>query len=198
MTSAKALVAKHKDQFQKKHGVPLGLLSLFVKAASNTLQEIPEVNAVIDDQSKEIVFRDYVDLSVPIPSPRGPVSCVLANAESLSVAAAERELSGLVQRARQDQLTFKDLAGGSFGISDAGSAGGMLGTLMLNPPMSAMLGTNAVTMRAAVVDGEVKARPMMSVALTYDHRLIDGKEAVTFLCSVRDKLEDPARLLLDL
>lgn len=198
MTSAKELVAKHKDQFKKKHGVPLGLLSLFVKATSNTLQEIPEVNAMIDDHSKEVVFRDYVDLSVPIPSPRGPVSCVLRNAETLSISDAEHELSGLVERARQDQLSFKDLSGGSFGISDSGSAGGMLGTLMLNPPMSAMLGTNAVKLRAAVVNGEIKARPMMSVALTYDHRLIDGKEAVTFLCSVRDKLEDPARLLLDL
>lgn len=198
MTAAIALRDKYKDLFMKKHDVPLGLLSLFVKASSSALTAEPGVNAVIDDGSNEIVYRDYADVSVPIPTPRGQVPCTLYDAGRMSVTDIERTLSQLMQRARSDDLSMEDIGDATFGIVDSGSAGGMLGTSVINPPMSAIMGTNAVTKRACVVKGKVVARDIMYISLTYDHRLVDGREAVTFLCAVRDKLEDPARLLLDL
>jgi len=198
MSTALALLSKYRDLFQKKHGAPLGLLSLFAKASANALAEVPAINAVIDDATSETVFRDYVDLSVPIPSPRGPVSCVLQNVESMSVKDIELTIQDLVKKAAKDALSIEDMSGPTFGINDSGVAGGMLGTSIVNPPQSAVMGTNAITQRAVAMDGKATARPVMYLSLTYDHRLIDGREAVTFLCSVRDKMQDPARLLIDL
>jgi len=198
LTAALAMRTKYKDLFQKTHGMPLGLLSLFAKASCCALMETPSVNALIDDGSKETVFRDYADISVPIPSPRGMISCVIRDVQSLSVRDIEHKIAGLADKARRDELAVEDLGDSTFGIVDSGVAGGMLGTAMINSPQSAVMGTNAIVKRAAVVDGKVVARPIMYLSLTYDHRLIDGREAVTFLCSVRDKMEDPTRMLLDL
>jgi len=198
MSAALEMCKKYKDSFQKTHGTQLGYLSVFAKASSNALMEIPGVNAVIDDSSKEIVYRDYTDISIPIPSPRGPVTCVLRGVESKTVLDIELEIAGLVEKAANDDLSVDDMMGATFGITDTGVAGGMMGTAIINPPQSAVMGTNAVTPRPTVVGGKVVAKPIMYLALTYDHRLIDGREAVTFLCSVRDKMEDPTRMLLEL
>eukprot|EP00927_Polykrikos_kofoidii_P079651 TRINITY_DN76448_c0_g1_i1.p1 TRINITY_DN76448_c0_g1~~TRINITY_DN76448_c0_g1_i1.p1 ORF type:complete len:618 (-),score=158.05 TRINITY_DN76448_c0_g1_i1:81-1727(-) len=198
MSAALELRSKYKDAFLKRNGVPLGLLSLYVKASALALQEEPGVNAFIDDEAKEIVYRDYVDLSVPIPSPRGNISCVLRDVQAMSVVDIERKLAGFMERARSDTLNVEDMGSSTFGIIDTGAVGGMMGTTFINPPQSAVLGTNAVKKRAVVASGKVEARPMMYMSLTYDHRLVDGREAVTFLCSVRDKLEDPSRMLVGL
>jgi len=198
LKAALSVRSKYKEPFEKKHGVPFGLLSLFTKASACALQEVPGVNAVIDDASKETVYRDGCHISLPIPTPRGPVSCVLPAVETMSIRDIEYAIHGFMDRAAKDELAVDDFVGATFGIADAGVAGGMMGTGMINPPQSAVLGTNAVTNRAVVVDGKVLARPVMYISLTYDHRLIDGREAVTFLCSVRDKMEDPVSLLLDL
>mmetsp|Transcript_7394 Transcript_7394/g.12848 ORF Transcript_7394/g.12848 Transcript_7394/m.12848 type:complete len:297 (+) Transcript_7394:44-934(+) len=198
MTAALKLRSKYKEIFQKLHGSHLGILSLIVKASCLTLAEVPGVNAIIDDGTKETVSREYVDISIPIPSPRGIISCTLKDAQSMSIRDMEHEIAGLSDRASRDELSIDDLSHSTFGIVDAGIAGGMLGTGIINFPQSASMGTNAVKKRVAVVDGKVEARPIMFTSLTYDHRLVDGREAVTFLCGVRDKLEDPARMLLDL
>jgi len=198
MSATLELRSKYQDLFKKRHGAPLGYLSVFAKASASALLEEPSVNAFIDDATNEIVYRSQVDLSVPIPTLRGPVSCVLRNVESKTIFELEHEIAKLMEKARKDQLTPDDMTAPTFGIVDTGSVGGMLGTGFINPPTSAVLGTNAVTKRAAAVKGKVLARPMMYLSLTYDHRLIDGREAVTFLCSVRDKVEDPSRLLLGL
>jgi len=162
------------------------------------LLEEPGVNALIDPEGKEIIHRDYVDISLPIPSPRGPVSCVVRNVESKSVHDIQLQLAELAVKARKDQLGVDDLSGSTFGIADTGSLGGLYGTGIINFPQSAVIGVNALTNRAVAVGNKVEARPMMYMSLTYDHRLIDGREAVTFLASVRDKLEDPSRMLLGL
>eukprot|EP00435_Cladocopium_sp_Y103_P055789 s679_g18.t1 len=159
---------------------------------------VPGVNAIIDDGTKETVMRDYVDISIPIPSPRGIISCTLKDAQSMTIRDLEHEIAALSDRAGRDELSVSDLSHSTFGIVDTGVAGSMLGTGIINYPQSASMGTNAVKRRVAVVNGKVEARPIMYTALNYDHRLIDGREAVTFLCSVRDKLEDPSRMLLDL
>jgi 2-oxoglutarate dehydrogenase E2 component (dihydrolipoamide succinyltransferase) len=198
LSAALELRTKYKEAFPKKHGVQLGLLSLIAKATSHALSDIPEVNAFINDEQTEVIYRDYNDISVPIPTPRGPVNCVLHNVNLKSVVDVEKDLADYTEKARTDALGLDDLTGATFGISDAGVAGGMLGTNMINHPMSAILGTNEVKMRAAVVGGKVVARPIMLLSLTYDHRLVDGREAVQFLCGIRDKMEDPSRLLLDL
>jgi 2-oxoglutarate dehydrogenase E2 component (dihydrolipoamide succinyltransferase) len=187
---------KYKDAFEKKHGVKLGFMSVFVKAAAQTLQEMPIVNAVID--GGDIVYRDYVDISVAVSSPRGLVVPVIRNAEGMNFAGVEKTLGDLALKARNDQLAVEDMAGGTFTISNGGTFGSYLGTPILNPPQSAILGMHATKVRPVVVNGAVVARPVMMLALTYDHRLIDGREAVTFLCSVRDKVEDSRRLLLGL
>jgi len=198
MSAALEARSKYKDLFSKKHGAPLGLLSVFVKASACALLEEPGVNGWIDDGTNETIYREYCDISIPIPSPRGPVSCVVRDAQAMSIRDVEYTIAGFVERAAKDELAVDDMSGATFGITDTGVAGGMLGTSIINPPQSAIMGTNAITRRPAVVGGKVMARPMMYLALTYDHRLIDGREAVTFLCSVRDKMEDPARMLLDL
>eukprot|EP00930_Biecheleria_cincta_P095095 TRINITY_DN87118_c0_g1_i1.p1 TRINITY_DN87118_c0_g1~~TRINITY_DN87118_c0_g1_i1.p1 ORF type:complete len:580 (+),score=136.56 TRINITY_DN87118_c0_g1_i1:43-1740(+) len=198
MTEAIALRTRYKDSFLKLHGSQLGLLSMITKASCLALAEVPGVNAVIDDATKETVWRDYMDISIPIPSPRGVISCTIRDAQNMSIRDLEHEIAGFADRARSDSLAVSDISDPTFGIVDAGISGGMLGTGMINFPQSAAMGTNAIKQRPAAIGGKVVARPFMYVSLTYDHRLVDGREAVTFLCSVRDKLQDPARMLLDL
>ena len=192
--------ARHKDAFQDRHGVKLGFMSAFVKAATAALQEVPAVNAYIDDKAGEIVYRDYCDVSVAVASPTGLVVPVLRNTEAMSFADVERNIAMYGQKARDGTLALDDMAGGTFTISNGGVFGSLMGTPIINPPQSAILGMHATKMRAVVdpESGQVVARPMMYLALTYDHRLIDGREGVTFLKSVADKISDPSRLLLDL
>lgn len=190
---------KYKDAFQEKYGVKLGFMSAFVKAATASLQELPAVNAYIDNDTQEIVYREFVDVSVAVASPTGLVVPVLRNTESMSFADVEKNIAMYGQKAREGTLSLDDMAGGTFTISNGGVFGSLMGTPIINPPQSAILGMHATKMRAVVnADGEVVARPMMYLALTYDHRLIDGREAVTFLKSVAEKISDPGKMLLDL
>ena len=191
---------KYKDAFQEKHGVKLGFMSAFVKAATAALQEIPAVNAYIDDQTQEIVYREYCDISVAVASPTGLVVPVLRNTETMSFADVERNIAAYGQKAKEGTLSLDDMAGGTFTISNGGVFGSLMGTPIINPPQSAILGMHATKLRAVVdpATGEIVARPMMYLALTYDHRLIDGREGVTFLKSIAEKISDPTRLLLEI
>jgi 2-oxoglutarate dehydrogenase E2 component (dihydrolipoamide succinyltransferase) len=189
---------KYKDEFEKVHGIKLGFMSAFVKASTFALQEIPAVNGVIDDSTNEIIYRNYVDVSVAVASPNGLVVPVLRNTEGMSFVDIEKSIAAYGKKAKEGSLALEDMAGGSFTISNGGIFGSLMGTPIINPPQSAILGMHATKMRPVVVDGQIVARPMMYVALTYDHRLIDGREAVTFLKSIQNKIEDPSRLLLDL
>jgi 2-oxoglutarate dehydrogenase E2 component (dihydrolipoamide succinyltransferase) len=188
---------KYKEQFEKVHGVKLGFMSAFVRASSAALQELPAVNGVIDDATNEIVYRNYVDVSVAVASPNGLVVPVLRNTEKMTFADVEKSIGEYGRKARDGTLALEEMAGGTFTISNGGVFGSLFGTPIINPPQSAILGMHATKMRPAVVDGKVEARPMMYLALTYDHRLIDGREAVTFLVNIKNKIEDPSRLLLD-
>jgi len=190
---------KYKDAFQEKHGVKLGFMSAFVKASTAALKELPAVNAYIDNETNEIVYREYSDVSVAVASPGGLVVPVLRNTETMSFADVERSIALYGQKARDGTLALDDMAGGTFTISNGGVFGSLMGTPIINPPQSAILGMHATKMRAVVNEkGEVVARPMMYMALTYDHRLIDGREGVTFLKSIAEKIADPTRLLIDL
>lgn len=195
MSNLMALRDTYKDEFQEKHGVKLGFMSAFVKASATALQEQPVVNAVIDKD--EILYRDYIDISVAVATPTGLVVPVLRNADKMSFADIEKTIAALGKKARDGQLSIEDMAGGTFTISNGGVYGSMMGTPIINPPQSAILGMHAITKRAVVVNDQVVVRPMMYLALTYDHRLIDGKEAVTFLRKIKHVIEDPRRLLLD-
>ncbi|GAB5033799.1 dihydrolipoamide succinyltransferase [Nannochloropsis oceanica] len=191
--------AAYKEEFEKTHGVKLGFMSAFVKASTAALLELPAVNAFIDEGTKEIVYRNYCDVSVAVASPAGLVVPVLRNAESMSFAGVEKQIALYGKKAKEGQLALEDMAGGTFTISNGGVFGSLFGTPIINPPQSAILGMHATKMRAVVGrDGQVMARPMMYLALTYDHRLIDGREAVTFLKSVAAKIEDPRRMVLEL
>eukprot|EP00547_Thalassionema_nitzschioides_P018226 CAMPEP_0194243690 /NCGR_PEP_ID=MMETSP0158-20130606/9635_1 /TAXON_ID=33649 /ORGANISM="Thalassionema nitzschioides, Strain L26-B" /LENGTH=369 /DNA_ID=CAMNT_0038978991 /DNA_START=193 /DNA_END=1302 /DNA_ORIENTATION=- len=193
------LRSKYKDEFMKKHGVKLGFMSCFVKAATAALQEVPAINALIDDETNEIVYREYCDISVAVASPTGLVVPVLRNTERMSFADVENNIALYGQKAKEGTLALDDMAGGTFTISNGGVFGSLMGTPIINRPQSAILGMHATKMRAVVSEsGEVVARPMMYLALTYDHRLVDGREAVTFLKSIADKINDPGRLLLDI
>ena len=190
---------QYKDDFMEKHGVKLGFMSAFVKASTAALKELPAVNAYIDEKTNEIVYREYCDISVAVASPGGLVVPVLRNTETMSFADVERSIALYGQKARDGTLALDDMAGGTFTISNGGVFGSLMGTPIINPPQSAILGMHATKMRAVVNEkGEVVARPMMYLALTYDHRLIDGREGVTFLKSIAQKIADPSRLLLDL
>ena len=184
--------------FEKTHGVKLGFMSAFVQASTAALQELPAVNGVIDDETNEIVYRDYVDISVAVASPNGLVVPVLRNCETMNFADVEKSIAMYGGKAKEGKLSLEEMTGGTFTISNGGVFGSLMGTPIINPPQSAILGMHATKMRAVVVDGKVEARPMMYLALTYDHRLIDGREAVTFLKSVANKIEDPNRLLLSM
>lgn len=193
MSAVQALEDKYKDLFQKTHESSFSYLSMIVKASAQALMEEPGVNAVIDD--KEAVYRDYVDIAVPIHSPRGVVSCVLRDVQSMSVLDIERGIADLTAKAAQDELTIEDVSPCTFAIRDDH---GMLGTGLISHPTSASMGINAISLRPVAVGKKVEARPVMFTSLTYDHRQIDGREAVTFLASVRNKIEDPARMLMGL
>lgn len=189
---------KYQDAFVAKHGIKLGFMSAFVLAATAALQEVPLVNAYIDDKTKEIVYRDYCDISVAVASPKGLVTPILRNTELMSFADVERNIAAYVEKAKIGTLTLDDMSGGTFTISNGGVFGSLMGTPIINLPQSAVLGMHATKMRAVVNDkGEVVARPMMYLALTYDHRLIDGREGVTFLKSIAEKVSDPSKLLLE-
>jgi len=200
MQTLMTLREEFKDEFQKKHGVKLGFMSAFVRAATVALQETPTVNAWIDSATNEIVYHDFVDVCVAVATPKGLVVPVLRNCERMSFADIEKAIVDLGTRARNNQLTRDDLTGGTFTISNGGVYGSLMGTPILNPPQSAILGMHAINNRP-VARGEppqVVVRPMMYLALTYDHRLIDGREAVTFLRRIKELVEDPRRLVLDL
>jgi len=184
------------DQFQKKHNLKLGFMSAFVKAAAYALQDQPVVNATIE--GNEIVYRDYIDISVAVATPKGLVVPVLRNVERMNYADIEREISSLGERARQNKLAIEDMQGGTFTISNGGVFGSLFGTPIINPPQSAILGMHGIFDRPIALNGQVVIKPMMFVALTYDHRLIDGREAVTFLRKIKSAVEDPRTLLLDI
>jgi len=198
MGSLMEMRKKYQDAFVAKHGIKLGFMSAFVLAATAALQEVPLVNAYIDGETKEIVYRDYCDISVAVASPRGLVTPILRNTELMSFADVERNIVAYVEKAKNGTLALDDMSGGTFTISNGGVFGSLMGTPIINLPQSAVLGMHATKMRAVVNDkGEVVARPMMYLALTYDHRLIDGREGVTFLKSIAEKVSDPSKLLLE-
>jgi 2-oxoglutarate dehydrogenase E2 component (dihydrolipoamide succinyltransferase) len=186
---------RYKDLFEKKHGVRLGFMSFFVKAACLALKDVPSVNGSIDGE--EIVYRDYVDVSVAVSAPQGLVVPVVRDAQALSFAEIETTIADFGKRARDGTLKLEEMRGGTFTISNGGVFGSLMSTPIINPPQSAVLGLHRIEERAVVRDGQIVARPMMYLALSYDHRLIDGREAVTFLVRVKQNLEDPQRLLLD-
>jgi 2-oxoglutarate dehydrogenase E2 component (dihydrolipoamide succinyltransferase) len=195
MTGLIDLRKKYKDAFMEKHGVKLGFNSAFIKAGAMALMDIPVVNAAIDGD--EIIYRSFADISFAVATPTGLMTPVLRNVESLSIAGIEQGMAALVDKARTRKITLEDLAGGTFSVTNGGVYGSMMSTPILNMPQTAILGMHATKSRPMVVNGEVKPRPVMYLAMSYDHRLIDGREAVTFLCNIRDKIEDPVRMFLD-
>lgn len=196
MTNVMAMRSEYKDIFEKKFGVKLGFMSFFVKACVTALQEIPAVNAEIDGD--EIVYKNFYDIGVAVGSPQGLVVPVLRNAEKLNLAQVEKGIVELGVKARDGKLTIPDLTGATFTISNGGVYGSLMSTPIINPPQSGILGMHKIQERPMAINGEVKIRPMMYLALSYDHRIIDGKEAVTFLVRVKELLEDPRRLVLGL
>ena len=196
MSAVMAARSRYKDLFEKKHGVRLGFMGFFVKAACMALRDMPSVNAAIEGD--EIVYHDYVDVSVAVSAPNGLVVPVLRDAQALSVAGIERAIGDFGARAKAGSLTMADMTGGTFTISNGGVFGSLMSTPIINPPQSAVLGLHRIEDRPVVRDGQVVVRPMMYLALSYDHRLIDGREAVTFLVALKNAIEDPTRLLIDL
>ncbi len=196
MTEVMALRNQYKDVFEKKHGAKLGFMSFFVKACVTALKEIPAVNAEID--GTDIVYKNFYDIGVAVGSPQGLVVPVLRDADKLNLAGVEKGILELGTKARDGKLSLPDLAGATFTISNGGVYGSLMSTPIINPPQSAILGMHKIQERPMVVAGEIKVRPMMYLALSYDHRIIDGKEAVTFLVRIKELLEDPRRLVLDL
>ncbi|XAR56708.1 Dihydrolipoyllysine-residue succinyltransferase [Bertholletia excelsa] len=196
MTNLMKLRSEYKDAFVEKHGVKLGLMSGFVKAAVSGLQNQPIINAVIDGD--DIIYRDYVDISIAVGTPKGLVVPVIRNADRMNFAEIEKEINTLAKKANDGTISIDEMAGGSFTISNGGVYGSLLSTPIINPPQSAILGMHSIVSRPMVVGGNIVPRPMMYIALTYDHRLIDGREAVFFLRRIKDVVEDPRRLLLDI
>jgi 2-oxoglutarate dehydrogenase E2 component (dihydrolipoamide succinyltransferase) len=196
MSAVIAARAKYKDLFEKKHGVKLGFMGFFVKAVCMALKDVPSVNAAIDGD--EIVYRDYADISVAVSAPNGLVVPVIRDADQLSVAGIEKTIGDFGARARDGKLSLEEMKGGTFTISNGGVFGSLMSTPIINPPQSGVLGLHRIEDRPVVRDGQIVARPMMYLALSYDHRLIDGREAVTFLVAVKNAIEDPTRLLIDL
>jgi 2-oxoglutarate dehydrogenase E2 component (dihydrolipoamide succinyltransferase) len=188
------LRARYKDRFKEKYGVGLGFMSFFTKAVCQALKEWPAVNARIDGD--EIVYHDYCDISIAVSTPRGLVVPVIRNAESLAFHEIEAEIARLAQRGRDGKLSIEEMTGGTFSITNGGVFGSMLSTPIINPPQSAILGMHNIVERPVVKDGEIVIRPIMYVALSYDHRIIDGRESVSFLYRVKEMLEDPGRLIL--
>jgi len=187
---------KYKDKFEKEHGVKLGFMSFFVKAAVAALKKYPVLNASVD--GNDIVYHGYFDIGIAVGSPRGLVVPILRNADQMSIADIEKKIGEFGQKAKEGKLTLDDLNGGTFSISNGGVFGSMMSTPIINPPQSAILGVHATKDRAVVENGQIVIRPMNYLAMSYDHRIIDGREAVLGLVAMKDALEDPARLLLDL
>ncbi|MDE3060153.1 MAG: 2-oxoglutarate dehydrogenase complex dihydrolipoyllysine-residue succinyltransferase [Pseudomonadota bacterium] len=196
MSNVIALRNEYKDAFEKKHGVRMGFMSFFVKAAVNALKEIPAVNAQIDGD--ELIYKNYYDIGVAVGTEQGLVVPVVRNADQLSFADIEKEINRLAGKAREGTLAMSDLTGGTFTVSNGGVYGSLMSTPIINPPQSGILGMHKTEERPIAIKGEVVIRPMMYVALSYDHRIIDGKESVTFLVRVKEAIEDPRRLLLGL
>ncbi|HEX8401819.1 MAG TPA: 2-oxoglutarate dehydrogenase complex dihydrolipoyllysine-residue succinyltransferase, partial [Allosphingosinicella sp.] len=188
--------SRYKDLFEKKHGIRLGFMGFFVKAAVLAARDVPSVNAYIEGD--EIVYHDYVDVSVAVSAPNGLVVPVIRDADRMSFAEVEKAIADFGSRAKSGTLKMEDMKGGTFTISNGGVFGSLLSTPIINPPQSAVLGMHRIEERPVVKDGQIVARPMMYLALSYDHRLIDGREAVTFLVRMKEAIEDPTRLLIDL
>jgi len=186
----------YKDLFEKKHGIRLGFMSFFVKACALAARDVPSVNASLEGD--EIVYRDYLDVSIAVSTPKGLVVPVIRNANALTFAEIEKTIADFGKRAKEGTLTLEEMQGGTFTISNGGVFGSLLSTPIINPPQSAVLGMHRIEERPVVKDGQIVARPMMYLALSYDHRLIDGREAVTFLVRMKEAIEDPTRLLIDL
>jgi 2-oxoglutarate dehydrogenase E2 component (dihydrolipoamide succinyltransferase) len=196
MTEVMAARDRYKDAFEKKHGVKLGFMSFFAKAACLALKDFPAVNAQIDGD--EIIYHDYVDLSVAVSAPNGLVVPVVRNVDQMGFADIEKAIGALGKKAKDGALTIEDMTGGTFTISNGGIFGGLMSTPIINPPQSAVLGLHRIEERPVVRGGQIVARPMMYLALSYDHRIIDGREAVTALKTIKEAIEDPTRLLIDL
>jgi len=194
LTKVISLRKRYKESFEKEHGVRLGFMSFFAKAAVEALKKYPAVNASVEDT--DIIYHDYFDIGIAVSSDRGLMVPVLRNVDHLSFAQIESDIAALGKKARDGTMSMEDLTGGTFTITNGGVFGSMLSTPILNPPQSAILGMHAIQQRPMVVDDEIVVRPMMYLALTYDHRIIDGKEAVQFLVNLKNSLEDPGRLLL--
>lgn len=187
---------QHGEAFQKAHGIKLGFMSFFVKAVANALQRYPIVNASVDEN--DIIYHGYADISIAVSTEKGLVTPVLRNAESMGFAEIEKQIADYATRARDGKLTLDDLQGGTFTITNGGTFGSLFSTPIVNPPQSAILGMHAIKEQAIVENGQVTAAPMMYVAISYDHRIIDGKDAVLFLVDIKNQLENPQRMLLDL
>ena len=195
MTNVMALRSTYRDQFEKRHGVKLGFMSFFVKACIVALKEIPEVNAEI--QGDEIVYKNFYNVGVAVGTEQGLVVPVLRDVDHMNLAEIEKAIAGLGRKARDGKLAMEDLAGGTFTISNGGIYGSLMSTPILNPPQSGILGMHKIQERPVVVDGKIEVRPMMYLALSYDHRIVDGREAVMFLVRVKECIEDPSRIVLD-
>jgi 2-oxoglutarate dehydrogenase E2 component (dihydrolipoamide succinyltransferase) len=196
MTAVIEARGRYKDLFEKKHGIRLGFMGFFVKACALAAKDVPSVNASIEGD--EIVYHDYLDVSIAVSAPKGLVVPVIRNADRLSFAEIEKTIADFGKRAKEGTLGIEDMQGGTFTISNGGVFGSLLSTPIINPPQSAVLGMHRIEERPVVKDGQIVARPMMYLALSYDHRLIDGREAVTFLVRVKEAIEDPTRILIDL
>src|SRR5438270_774092 len=196
MTAVIDARTRYKDLFEKKHGIRLGFMAFFVKACALAAKDVPSVNASLEGD--EIVYHDYLDVSVAVSAPKGLVVPVVRNADRMSFAEIEKTIADYGKRAKDGTLTVDEMTGGTFTISNGGVFGSLLSTPIINPPQSAVLGMHRIEERPVVKDGQIVARPMMYLALSYDHRIIDGREAVTFLVRVKEEIEDPTRLLIDL
>jgi 2-oxoglutarate dehydrogenase E2 component (dihydrolipoamide succinyltransferase) len=196
MTTVMALRNQYKDVLEKKHGVKLGFMSFFVKACVAALKEFPAVNAEIDGD--EFVYKNFVHMGIAVGGPSGLVVPVVRHADQMSFPEIEKTISGFGKKARDGSLKLNELAGGSFTITNGGIYGSLMSTPILNPPQSGILGMHKIQERPMAVGGKVEIRPMMYIALSYDHRIVDGKEAVSFLVRVKESIEDPRRLMLDI
>jgi 2-oxoglutarate dehydrogenase E2 component (dihydrolipoamide succinyltransferase) len=196
MSEVMALRAKYKEAFEKKHGAKLGFMGFFVKACVQALKDVPAVNAEID--GADLVFKNYYHLGIAVGTDKGLVVPVVRDADRVGIAGIEKAIADFGKRAREGQLKIDELQGGTFTITNGGIYGSLMSTPILNAPQSGILGMHKIQERPMVVDGKIEARPMMYLALSYDHRVVDGKEAVTFLVRVKEALEDPSRLVLDL
>jgi len=194
LTEVMAMRKRYRDAFEKQHGVRLGFMSFFAKAAVEALQKFPVVNASVEDT--DIVYHNYYDVGIAVSTERGLMVPVLRDVDQMSFARFETELGAMAQKAQDGTIGMDDLTGGTFTITNGGVFGSMMSTPILNPPQSAILGMHNIQQRPMVIDGEIMVRPMMYLAVTYDHRIIDGREAVQFLVTIKEQLEDPGRLLL--